>query len=319
MAYLHDLSYELGVHRPTLSLKEEGVPREAILELLVKGADGYRHSVDSLLQVALRTAQATLQKTHVGREQIDVLLFGTNSLNSPEFRQDFGHALLTGLGLSHAYVQSVGFQNCGDSVPILRTAHALVESGTARNVLVLIADDVTAAKVPRILKNSYLHSDGACACLVTATPRGFRIGNSAVLHVPASDRGAADLYDLEGNLASLLERAAQSAASFGGAAEAPAFVVTHNMNRLYNQRVADVFGVPRDRVFGNFPLGHCLASDVLVNLCRLGREHFLEQGQRGILVVPTRRSVGVLGLTYHAPEAPAPSRTLEPAVLESQA
>ena len=299
MVYIHDLSYGGGEHRTAASLKEEGVSRERILQLLVRGADGYCRRTDALLTVAIDAAEATLQKSKVDRDLIGVLLLGTNSLRAPDFDRDFGHALITRLRLKNAYVQLVGFQNCGDSIPILITAKALIQSGAANNILVLIADDVTAAGVPRILKDSYLHSDGAAAGLVSREGPGFSLGASKIYHAPPMEE-TADPYDLEANLNYLLDKAVH--ASMGRRAEndAPRFVITHNMNRLFNQAMANAFRVPVARVYGYFQLGHCLAADALINMFRMEAEQELVDGEQGIVVVPTSRSIGVLDIEYKA-------------------
>ncbi len=300
MAYIHDLSYVLGEHRTTASLKEDGVSRERILQLLVRGATGYRRRIEPLLAVTLRAAEATLQKAgNVDRDSIDVLLLGTNSLSAPDFKEDFGHALITRLQLQNAYVQLVGFQNCGDSVPILSTAKALIQSGAANNVLVLIADDVTAAGVPRILKDSYLHSDGAAAGLVSREGPGFYLGTCKVIHAPPIEQGA-NPYDLEANLNFLMEKAVRASMALAGEDSPYQFVVTHNMNSLFNQMMANAFQLPVTRVYGNLQLGHCLAADVLINMSCAESENKLIDGERGIVVVPTSRSIGVLNINYHA-------------------
>ncbi len=307
MTYVHGISYLLGRHRTTSSLEQEGVARPAILQLLVRGAAGFHHAELGLLDSALTVAQASLSKAGIDRETIDVVLFASNSLAAPDRHRDIGHALITGLELRCAHSQLVGFQNCGDVVPLLRTAQAMVASGVARAVLIVLADDADAAGIPRILNNnSYLHSDGASACVVSAKPGLLRIGASAVLHAEADDSANPDLYDLERNLAQLLGRAAQAACA--GAGEAPRFVVTHNMNRLYNVRVARAFGVPLERVVGEFGLGHCMASDALINLCRLVESGNLPEDAIGLIAVPTRRSVGVLAVHVGGTAAAKPGR-----------
>lgn len=301
MAYIHALSYVLGEHRTTASLKGEGVSRESILQLLVRGASGYRHRMEPLLAVTISAAEETLRKAgNVTRDSIDVLLLGTNSLGAPDFKEDFGHALITRLGLQNAYVQLVGFQNCGDSVPILSTARALIQSGAANNVLVLIADDVTAAGVPRILKDSYIHSDGAAAGMVSKEGPGFHLGPSKIIHAPPVEKSS-DPYDLEANLKILMEKAVPAALRLGGESRPYQFVVTHNMNVLFNQMMANAFQLPAARVFGNLQLGHCLAADVLINMSCMESENELADGDRGIVVVPTSRSIGLLDIHYRVP------------------
>lgn len=300
MTYIHNLSSVLGEDCTTASLKAEGISRERILQLLVRGATGYRRHKDTLLSVAIEAAETTLKKTkYVDRNSIDVLLLGTNSMRAPDFESDFGHALITRLRLNNAYIQLVGFQNCGDSVPILSTARALLKSGAADNILVLIADDVTGAGIPRIVKDSYLHSDGAVAGLVSKQGPGFHLGLSKVFHAPPIDQ-AIDLYDLEANLQYLLEKALYASIQLRDEDGGPEFVITHNMNSIFNQRVADTFQLPISKVYGYVGLGHCLAADVLINMSCMELENKLSDNERGIVVVPTSRSVGLMNIKYVA-------------------
>jgi len=288
----------MGEARPTSSLKESGVSRESILQLLVRGADNYFHRSESLMDVSIKAVEKVISESDVDRNDIDVLLLGTNSLAAPDFNDDFGHQLITKLHFKNAYVQLIGFQNCGDSVPIFRTARAMLKSGDAKTVLILIADDVTAAGVPRILKDSYLHSDGAAAALVSQNGPGYMLSNSKVLHLPASIKSI-DSYDLDGNLDYLLDEAINIYQHNLGIQNVPEFVITHNMNRLYNQKVADKFEVSLDLVYGVHTLGHCLAADVLINMNVLETDGHLKGGEQGVLVVPTSRSIGVLDISYH--------------------
>jgi hypothetical protein len=297
MAFLHDITYVLGVHKDTASLQDEGVSRHSILQLLIKGADGYRQLEESLFKTAIQVGESTLLRSGINRDEVDVLIFSTNSIRSPEFQDDFGHALITALGLRKAFVQSVGFQNCGDSVPALLTADALIESGKAKKVLLIIADDATRAGVPRILKDSYLHSDGAVAGMVSVSSKGLSIGKSAVIHAPVRETGIHDPHDLQYNLTYLLSKAAKKAVEWSDENGGYDFVVTHNMNRLYNMQISSAFDVPLDCVIGEFKLGHCLASDVLINLVRMVERQTFHFNGRGLLVVPTSRSIGVLELT----------------------
>lgn len=284
--------YAVGAHRKTASLQHEGVTREQILQLLVRGAEGYFQCQEALFDVACQAARASLQAWHGDRADIDVVLLGSNSLRAADFDQDFGHQLLHELGLSRAYVQQTGFQNCADCVLILRTAKALVDAGAAANVLVLICDDVGAAGIPRILKDSYLHSDGAACALVSRSNVGFVLGDSQIIHARDHRGSCSDPHDLTANLDWLLGAAREMTSV------APDFVITHNMNRLYWQMVAKAFNVPQSKVFSQPEKGHFLAADVLINMKDMTDQGMLKHGDQGLVVVPTSRSVGIMLASY---------------------
>jgi len=292
--------YVMGEYRKAASLGDEGVSRERIIQLLVHGAEGYFRSHEGLFEMACRAANSTLDASGVSRSRINVVLLGSNSLRASAFEQDFGHRLISELGLCHAYVQQTGFQNCADAVPILRTAKALIDSGADEHVLVLIADDIGAAGVPRILKGSYLHSDGAAAALVTRQEHGFTLGLSKVVHAPGGGVSDVGPHDLAPHLPWLLNAALGVARSFSRDSAQPDFVITHNMNRLYHQMIANVFGVPVARVFSQPGLGHFLAADVLVNMKDMVDQGTVRNGDEGLIIVPTNRSIGVMEVAYRS-------------------
>lgn len=298
MVYLHGLTYVLGRACKTSELS---LDRRSAIELLAKGADGYRKAELGLIDAAVTVARECLKRSSVSPEGIDMVLFGSNSLNAPDAANDIGHSLVSILGLKRAHAQLVGFQNCGDSVPILRTAQAMVRSGLAKNVLVVMADDTDAAALPRVVgANAYLHSDGASACLVSARPGQFELVDSAVRHIDAETGSGFDPMDMETHLHALLLEA-RALLTAGGAfdpADARSLVITHNMNRLFGVRVSQAIGVSADSVFAQPGLGHCMASDALINLATVAHLKRLAPGSVCAVVVPTRRSVGVLTLRW---------------------
>ena len=307
MVYLHGLTYLLGQARKTTDLD---LDRISTIELLAKGVEGYRKAELGLIDTAVTVARDCLKKSGIALESVDMVLFGSNSLSAPEAAHDIGHSLVSILGLRRAHAQLVGFQNCGDSVPILRTAQAMVRSGMAKNVLIVMADDTDAASLPRVVgANSYLHSDGASACLVNERVGQFELVDSAVRHINVDTGFDFDPMDLETHLQTLLHEARDLLLQGGSIdlEDQRTLVLTHNMNRLFGVRVAHAMGIPSSRVFAQPSLGHCMASDALINLAKVANDRRLADGSACAVVVPTRRSVGVLTLKYVGPGAFAQS------------
>lgn len=299
MIAIHGIASCLGEEVPISSLHAEGLSREILVQLAVRGVSRFHRAERSLLELAEASARATLCAAKLAAEDIDVLLFASNSLRVEDHQLDISHCLLRALDLDRAYVHGICFQNCGDCILALRTAEGLVASGQARRVLIVFADRVCDAGVPRILRHAYIHSDGAASCVVERAAAGFAIGRSAIEHSAERRPNDPDDPDSLMNLDINLDRFAERArARFVDGSVVPFDrIITHNINRIFNHRLARLFGVPAEQVVGTEGLGHCLASDVLINLAAL------EDGARNVLVfTPTRRSFGVMALSRIAPE-----------------
>jgi len=288
MVAIRGIASCLGNSIPTSSLIQDGIEPALVLQLAVKGTKSFRRSTETLFEMAMSTGLKSLKRADVTPASIDVLLFSSNSMGSAEFREDISHRLLRALGLSEAYVHGVCFQNCGDGILALRTAQALVASGQAKRALVIFADRVCDAGIPRIVKNAYIHSDGASSCVVEVHAVGFQIGRCRIIH--SQEEEIADPFDIEVNLDGFARRAkAMFAGEDGRGIE---LLVTHNINQIFNHRMARIFGLPPGKIIGFEGEGHCLASDILINLGSLEDSH----GKRILVFAPTRRSYGVLEL-----------------------
>jgi 3-oxoacyl-[acyl-carrier-protein] synthase III len=298
MPVITSSSYVFGKKCATSSLKNIGMKRESILNLMVRGATHYYQATDPLFSVAKKAAVNTLAKSNLAKDSIDVLLIGTNSMRANDFLGDFGQKLLSELKLSNAYVQLVGFQNCGDSIPLLKTARSMLLSGEAENVLIVIADDVVASNIPRVLMDSYIHSDGAASVVLSKNGSGLKLEESEIRHLQLNNSRGFDPYDLGAQLDTLLSYAVDITNKMFVNNYFPKFIITHNMNRLYNSSIASAFNITVDAVIGNYPLGHCLASDVFINISDLFEEKKLCHGDVGLILAPNSRSVGVYKVRF---------------------
>lgn len=303
MTSIYGLNYELEDFNPTSSLAGHSLSRMQILSLLASGATGYYKNNKSLFDTLICTAEKSIENSNINRDSIDVVLFATNSLRSKEFHNDFGHLLITKLQLQNAYIQLVGFQNCGDGVLILRTAKSMIESGMAKTIMILIGDDCESANIPRILNNSYLHSDGASSCILSKDDLGsarFELNSSFISHAKSDNNSteiSSDVYNLNVNLDSLLSISFNRL--MGLTKSLPDFIVTHNMNTIYNSHISNSFQIPIQKISSYCELGHCMASDVLINMCIMAKDKTLGNGLNGIILTPTSLSIGCMRITYY--------------------
>lgn len=293
MSSIVSTAYILGDRVRTQALSDLGESRSTILSLLTRGASGFHKLNQPLVDAAVACVQRALDKSGFFASDVDVVLIGTNSQRSGHFANDFGQELLSRLGLKNAYVQQVGFQNCGDSIPLLKTANALIESGDAHTVVGVIADDVDASAIPRVLMDSYVHSDGASAVVVSNRATGIRLIGSAIRHLDLNPHHNYDPNNLGARLEQLLVVARDLIHQIFPDETWPRFVISHNMNRIFDSDVATALNVPHGAILGDCEMGHCLASDVFINLDKAltsGTDGFSGDG---ILLAPNSRSVGV--------------------------
>lgn len=293
MAVVRGVASQLGAHQPLSSLLSEGTPRRQLVQLAARGATGFHRAEQSIGELARAAARGALHRAEHDPAEVDVLLFATNSARSPEFDGDVAHELLGALGLERAHTHGVGLQNCGDGALALRTAAALVDSGQARHVLIVIADKVCDAGVPRIVNDAYLHSDGASACLVSGGGSGYRIAATRILQAVAAPGQAirADPMDIDVHLERFIEQGRAWVAQTMGVRVGPEHaLISHNINRIFNHRLARAFGLAEERVLGRFTRGHCLASDLLMNLEVLAAAPTVPVW----VFAPTHRSCGLM-------------------------
>ncbi|MDO4907118.1 hypothetical protein [Neisseria sp.] len=298
MAYLLDITHTLGsIHH----ISDLGLDRYSTLQLLAKGSSHYCKNNQDILHLALSAANKCLKKNQIDLMDIDVVLFGSNSINLLDFKRDIGHDLISNLGLYHSYIQFIGFQNCGDLTPILRTAQAMINSSLAENILVIIADDIEDAHLARVVgNNAYLHSDAATACLISKNEGPFQMLDSMIRHIKSEVPLDFNPMDLDSNLDELLSAARKFLDNllFIDLHSSNTYIITHNMSTIFNARVAKILKIPHQQIYTQYKLGHCMASDGLINLSEIIVGKNLKKNDIIAVVVPSRRSIGVTVFRY---------------------
>lgn len=284
----------LGDSVPASKLQADGVDRRSLVELLARGIYNYSESKISMFEMALESAKKTIESSKHNKDDIDVLLLLTNSSQSSEFSENFGHRLLTELELHNAYLHGACYQDCGDLILGLKTAKALILSKEALNVLVVVVDKVFDGGYPRLVGNSVIHGDAASSCIVSESHIQFKLG-PIVIRNNTNIQGSTDsILDFEDGLKSYSvnitkDVMAQSNISLSDIV----LVITNNFNRVFSSRFSQFIGVRDDIVFTEniSKTGHCLASDILINLSDIGHEH---KNGPALLFASSKRSYGAL-------------------------
>ncbi len=249
------IGYVLGDSTPLSALKAEGSSHRDLLELAGGGFRFYRRSGESLEDLAMGAAQASLLAGGLAGRDIDALLLSTNSYKSPEFSPCFGHRLASVLGIGH--VLGCFLNGCADAMLSLKTAAALVRAEEANNVLVVIVDKVCEAGVARVMPGPVVHSDGAAACVVGRNSGVYRMGRVLLFEDASAGEPGAWLR--------VVEAALRESEWTPGDLD---LVITNNLNAQFSWRLARALDIPPAKVFNANveEVGHCLASDILINL-----------------------------------------------------
>lgn len=121
--------------------------------------------------LALTAAERLFAQKQIAREQIDALIFASQT---PDYRIPATASVLHGkLGLSEECATFDINQSCSAYPYTLSVAHSLIVAGVARYVLVLNADALSTLVNPGDRTLVTLHGDAACASLVGPCQSGY--------------------------------------------------------------------------------------------------------------------------------------------------
>jgi 3-oxoacyl-[acyl-carrier-protein] synthase III len=310
---IHAVRYVLGEQRRISALRACEVDRSELVRLAASGVLHFRQAQESLLELALAPALDTLNASGLSSTEIDALLLLTNSYKAEAFGEEMGNELLRRLGLINAYLHGVYLQGCADLILGLKTAQALVASGQCRHILMIVTDKVGEAGVPVVMCGSTVHSDAASSCLVShGDDARYRLGSAAIIHAPVATQNGDDTTGganepLAPKYACLAMERALAANRISR--EEIDLVLTNNLNQFFFTQVGEWLGLERRKIFdANLSaVGHCLASDILINLASLVEPSGEEERRNILLFATSRRSYAAMTLTRSgAPRSDCP-------------
>lgn len=177
------------------------------------------------------------------------------------------------LGLVNASVVSLSHLNCVMGLYALQVARYLLHGAPPHHKALILTGDKILSHRLRQIPDTTLLGEAAAGCLVGTDPRGDRVVGRALsvhgrfyqcLDCPQELR---DEY--KQRYVELLGQAMAAAIEDAGCDPGEiAAVLPHNVNRLSWKKICGALGIPPQRVFlDNVPkLGHCYASDPLINL-----------------------------------------------------
>lgn len=282
--YLDAIAYVVG---DPVSIDDLPECRNSAADRDVLHQEGYENFLvchDDIEDMALRSVQRTLADSGLAPGEIDILLFVSDSGGDQRARECNSrvHRLCMRLKLANAYPIGINQSTCGNFCSALRVAAALLQTGDARNVLLVTVDK--SENGSRVMdNNAAVLSDGAASCLLSRSERGrYRLlGITQACSHPLGGEGEAGakvFLALDG-----FQQAFETfVARHGLARDQLTQLIPNNYNRTLLTLYGQIGGIDMDKIYtGNLGVkGHVYAGDNLINLADYAGSVALCRGER---------------------------------------
>jgi|SRR5690554_28733 len=274
---LSSIAYELGDAHPIQELI--GEDKQAMKKLLDSGEFEFylKTSERTAYDLANKAIEQTLANCEISGRDVDTVIFATDSFKSVRDTMTFFSELCRQHGLEQAYPILVSMSECANFHVALETAVNGIKTGSAQNVLLVTVDKAELASPDTRLVGGGIGvmSDAAASCLIsTQVDDGFAIEGIAKEISPELLQGEiSDVEELmlrvEKNnqiFSTLFQKQRKKNAGFS--AEDIKVVIASNIS----SGVLSVFMSEANLKYSqimtknNRKIGHCLASDCLINL-----------------------------------------------------
>jgi len=249
------MGFSLGARVPIERAGDEDT-RQFIDFLKEDGFASFRRSEVSVPEMAIAAIKDCLAKSPVLPEDIDTVIFATESFSDSgttdpiAVRNAFLSGLIGNCGITRATAHACWLNECANLSYALRLAHALVASGGAQNVLAVVADRHD-DRSPRLMASgAAVMSDGAAAVLITGSNGAFRLRHVVTQFAPdvfAAERS----NDVQRKTQSLMSDLARFAARIEAVTGRPVtgypLVLTDNLHGMYLDFIREGLGIPPSR------------------------------------------------------------------------
>jgi 3-oxoacyl-[acyl-carrier-protein] synthase III len=301
-ASISAIAYHLGDLKPIADLD---FLRDDPEKLTLYGLSGFEHYAESQLSMrdlAYRSAIQTLQNSGIDRSLIDVCLYVAESHDRDEPVNSFEvNRLLVDLELNTAVPIHVSVSNCANIVSALRVAAALLESGSARHILVVSVDKASQRYGGRqMFQEMSIKSDISVSCLVSRSQAGgYRMlytgqHNSADLACSPADSASYSVPKFR----AIRSAARQACEAMAAGPDCFRRIITNNYSRQVTEMFVGLCGFPKQagccRNIGRF--AHAVAGDVLINLKDLECAREIQRGDLLFLLADSITLTSVLCL-----------------------
>ncbi|MDD4965745.1 hypothetical protein [Halothiobacillus sp.] len=302
---LSSISYALGSPKPIEALPELSDEPSLLTALRQGGLRNYLEYDGGPLTLARESVQQTLAQDTFSADEIDCVLFATDSLTTVG-GQDALVTFLDELGLENAYPVGVRLSECANFHVGVAVAKSLIKAAQYRNVLLVSVDLARlASPASRIVSGGIsVMSDAAASCVISERPvEGFIINGSHNHAERSLQRGGlAANEELKLRITShrvLFERLLREA---GWRAAQVSRVFPSNfipaVARMFHM---DSGFTAEQIVLENLPrIGHCLGSDGLIGLLDSIARAPIDEGERLVLSGAGPTQLGATLLTANA-------------------
>lgn len=274
MVKLGAIGYQLGKARPLAELSASDEAARARVLARPEFAHFLSEPSASPYELAAAAIDKTLAVSEVAPAAIDAVVFATDSFCSVKQTMSFYRELVTTRGLGSAYPTIVSMSECANFHAALDVAHMLVARDRARNVLLLSVDlaDVVSPDSRIVGDGIGVMSDAAACCIVSSQlhdgldvlavekaispgllPGGqpMSVQEDLLLRIEANEQLFGRLMEAAGTAAGEVRK-----------------VLPSNLSvPMLTTFLGDV-GFSAQQLFtsNHRRMGHCLASDCLINL-----------------------------------------------------
>ncbi|KPI10580.1 3-Oxoacyl-(acyl-carrier-protein (ACP)) synthase III [Actinobacteria bacterium OK074] len=273
-AYLVGCSYELGARSLPVASLFEGTASAGTADAGPAPGTGfayYREATGDLFDLWRPAMERALKASGTAPEDVDTVLFSTESLPRGESAHRAVAELMDGLGMRNAYPVTTGFADCSTATAAVGMAAALVRSGGSRTAMV-VSGDLVRTVLPEgrvILGGSAIASDGAAAAVVSREPLGRQIlGTARHMAWDLVGPGAEHRGQLRAQLAAYRRLFEDLWERTGCTARDVAAVLPSNLAAGTTRIFLGDVGFSAGQIFQDnvSRIAHCLGSDPLINL-----------------------------------------------------
>jgi 3-oxoacyl-[acyl-carrier-protein] synthase-3 len=276
--------YAIAISEPNLAavaaLRTE--PRARAVDILLSdGLDTYAQSRVGVADMAFEAASRALARSGLDPTAIDVVVIVTESFwdndgvleggrEYAQFRDGLLKRLLLDLKLTNAYACGSWSGACGNFIPSLGLAQALVATGQARSVLLVVADRLQPGSARLMSSGTTVRSDVAAAGIVGAG------GSMHIEHVVVDPSASILSSRTERNFLLHAKNLRQALRHLDRRTHAVTgrplrefdFLVAEGFSEAIIRLLCDCAGITRDKVLcpGRRRFSHPFSADILVSL-----------------------------------------------------
>lgn len=272
--YLAAIAYKLGDFYSIEEVDELKKNPKVLKMLLMLGLDKYSKSDLVASEIAKKSALQTLDQAQIFGEEIDILIYATNSLWNLEGSglKEIG-GLIHDLNLKKAYPIGINLSECGNLQTAIRVATALIKSEKCTNILVITTDKISENTSRIVAPNISVASDGAASFILTSSEKKgeFEVIQTTQhidVNINYIDPIKQSSFFLEQVMKGLKEISDMALLSMGKEPKNFSQLITNNYNMSVTKSICDTLGFdPKQAYTKNISrFAHALAADNIINL-----------------------------------------------------